>query len=63
MIERARRRNSRHAGVVDFVVSAIAEISLTAPASDIAFAVDVNVFGDDCSQELQRIRAHMRDAG
>jgi SAM-dependent methyltransferase len=63
MVERARHRNSRHAaaGIVDFVVSPIAEMNLTTSGYDIVFAVDVNVFGTDCGPELHQIRLHMSD--
>lgn len=64
MIAAARNRNRRHieAGRVELLALAIADLPEVGPF-DVAFGVDVNVFGGECRAELERLRTLLAPAG
>ncbi len=64
MIAAARNRNRHHveAGRVEFLAVAIADLPEVGPF-DVAFGVDVNVFGGECRAELARLRTLLAPAG
>jgi trans-aconitate methyltransferase len=64
MIAAARSRNRRHvaAGRLELLTVAIADLSEVGPF-DVAFGVDVNVFGGECRAELDRLRTLLAPAG
>lgn len=65
MVAAAERRNADHvaAGRARFATAPIAGLPAGMGLFDLAFAVDVNVFGADCRAELARLHAVIRPEG